>query len=146
MLRPVVCQLVHGLPIGGTEMLVDRLIRRLSDRYRFVVLCLDDVGELGQGLVRDGFELQALGRRPGFDWGCVRRLARCVRESGAQLVHAHQYTPYAYITAARLFGRRPPVLFTEHGRFFPDVSSAKRRWFNRLLASRTTVRWPDDAE
>jgi sugar transferase (PEP-CTERM/EpsH1 system associated) len=135
MSRPVICQLVHGLPIGGTEMLVDRLIRRLSDRYRFVVFCLDEVGELGRGLVHDGFELEVLGRRPGFDWGCVRRLARRVRESGAQLVHAHQCTPYAYITAARLLGRRPPVLFTEHGRFFPDVPSTKRRWFNRLLTS-----------
>jgi glycosyltransferase involved in cell wall biosynthesis len=63
-------------------------------------------------------------------------LARFVRDAGAQLVHAHQYTPYAYITAARLLGRRPPVLFTEHGRFFPDVSSTKRRWFNRLMTSR----------
>jgi sugar transferase (PEP-CTERM/EpsH1 system associated) len=136
MSRPVICQLVHGLPIGGTEVLVDRLIRRLSDRYRFVVACLDDVGELGQRLIDDGYELHQLGRRPGFDWGCVRRLARCVRDSGAQLVHAHQYTPYAYITAARLLGGRPPVLFTEHGRFYPDVSSAKRRLFNRLLTSR----------
>lgn len=136
MSRPVVCQLVHGLPIGGTEVLVDRLIRRLSDRYRFVVACLDDVGELGQRLIDDGYELHQLGRRPGFDWGCVRRLAGRVRDAGAQLVHAHQYTPYAYITAARLLGGRPPVLFTEHGRFHPDVSSAKRRMFNRLLTSR----------
>lgn len=136
MSRPVVCQLVHGLPIGGTEVLVDRLIRQLSDRYRFVVACLDDAGELGQRLIDDGFELHQLGRRPGFDWGCVRRLARCVRDSGAQLVHAHQYTPYAYVTAARLLGRRPPVLFTEHGRFYPDLSSAKRRLFNRLMTSR----------
>ena len=30
---PVVCQVVHGLPIGGTEILVDRLIRRLAHRY-----------------------------------------------------------------------------------------------------------------
>jgi sugar transferase (PEP-CTERM/EpsH1 system associated) len=136
MSRPVVCQLVHGLPIGGTEVLVDRLIRRLSDRYRFVVACLDEVGELGQRLIDDGIELHPLGRRPGFDWRCVRRLARCVRDSGAQMVHAHQYTPYAYITAARLLGGRPPVLFTEHGRFYPDLSSAKRRLFNRLLTCR----------
>jgi glycosyltransferase involved in cell wall biosynthesis len=136
MSRPVVCQLVHGFPIGGTEVLVDRLIRRLADRFDFLIACLDDIGELGEKLVADGFELHQLGRRPGFDWGCVRRLARLLDERGASVLHAHQYTPYAYGAATRLFGRRPSILFTEHGRFYPDVASRKRRWFNRFMMSR----------
>jgi len=49
------------------------------------------------------------------------------------VVHAHQYTPFAYAVATRAFGRRPPVLFTEHGRFHPDYPSIKRKVFNRLL-------------
>jgi glycosyltransferase involved in cell wall biosynthesis len=27
-------------------------------------------------------------------------------------------------------------LFTEHGRFYPDLASTKRRWFNRVMTSR----------
>ena len=31
------------------------------------------------------------------------------------------------------FRRRPPVLFTEHGRWFPDYPRTKRIVFNRLM-------------
>lgn len=134
--KPVICQLVHGLPVGGTEVLVDRLIRRLADRFHFVVACLDEAGELGQQLVDDGFEVNQLGRRPGFDWGCVRRLGRRLESQGVQLVHAHQYTPFAYAAAMRALGRRPRIVFTEHGRFYPDVASRKRKLFNRVMTSR----------
>lgn len=134
--KPVVCQLVHGLPVGGTEVMVDRLIRRLASRFHFVIACLDEVGDLGQRLINDGFELHQLGRRPGFDWACVRRLVRRLEGQGVQLVHAHQYTPFAYAAAMRVFGRRPRILFTEHGRFYPDVASRKRKLFNRLMTSR----------
>jgi glycosyltransferase involved in cell wall biosynthesis len=131
---PTVCQLVHGLPIGGAEVLVNRIIRTLRDRFRFVVACLDEVGHLGELLAQDGIRVVSLGRRPGFDWKCVRQLRRLCVAEGVQLIHAHQYTPFAYALATRLFGRRPPVLLTEHGRFFPDYPSRKRMWFNRLLS------------
>jgi L-malate glycosyltransferase len=74
-----------------------------------------------------------LERRAGFDWRCVRRLSRMCRQMRVDLVHAHQYTPFAYAVAAGVCGRRPPVLFSEHGRFFPDSPSRKRKIFNRLM-------------
>jgi glycosyltransferase involved in cell wall biosynthesis len=72
-------------------------------------------------------------RRPGFDWRCARQLGRLFAAEGIKIVHAHQYTPFAYSLATRLFGRRPPVLFTEHGRFYPDHRSWKRKWFNKTF-------------
>lgn len=128
-----VCQVVHGLPIGGAEVLVSRIVRRLEDRCRFVIACLDQVGELGESLAADGVSVLNLRRRPGFDWRCVRRLRRLCEEERIEVIHAHQYTPFAYAVAMRAFGRRPPVLFTEHGRFYPDYPSLKRKIFNRLL-------------
>src|SRR5262249_46384751 len=52
------------------------------------------------------------------------------------LIHAHQYTPFFYGAAARLLYRRPPILFTEHGRFHPDYPRRKRMIANRLLLER----------
>src|SRR5262249_8353982 len=49
---------------------------------------------------------------------------------------AHQYTPYFYASAARLLGGRAPILFTEHGRPFPDLPNKKRLIANRLLLRR----------
>ncbi len=129
--------MVHGLPIGGAEVMVDRLVRGLGHFYRLSVACLDEVGELGERLKRDGIPVYELGRRQGFDWRCVRRLLACAKKEGATLIHAHQYTPFAYAAAMRVMGGRPQVLFTEHGRFYPDRSSLKRRWFNRLMTKPT---------
>lgn len=112
---------------------MDRIIRQLGSHYRFVVACLDEIGQLGEQLIQDGVSVTCLARRPGFDWRCVRQLRQLWRNENVSLVHAHQYTPFAYALATRVFGRRPPVLFTEHGRFFPDRPSQKRMWFNRLL-------------
>ncbi len=72
--RPTICQLLHGLPIGGAEVLADRFVRCLSDRYRFVVACLDQVGTLGEGLEADGFTVRHLKRKPGLDLGCAEDL------------------------------------------------------------------------
>lgn len=131
--RPTVCQVLHSLRIGGAEVLAARLARQLSDRYRFVFACLDELGSLGEELQRDGFAVQVLGRRPGLDWRCVRRLARLLRQERVAVLHPHQYTPFFYSSAARWLGRRPPLVFTEHGRHFPDYPRRKRILANRLL-------------
>jgi glycosyltransferase involved in cell wall biosynthesis len=53
------------------------------------------------------------------------------------VLHAHQYTPFFYAALARLRSQeRVRVIFTEHGRHYPDVVSARRRLVNRFLLSR----------
>lgn len=135
--RPVICQVLHSLAVGGAEVLAAALARQLSDRYRFIFACLDELGLLGARLHSEGFEVVALGRRPGIDPFCMRRLARLWRRQGVRLVQAHQYTPFFYTLAARAWRLRPPVLFTEHGRFYPDYRRRRRVLFNRLMLRRT---------
>jgi sugar transferase (PEP-CTERM/EpsH1 system associated) len=132
----VICHLVHSLHVGGAEMLVARLARRLRDRCRFLFVCLDELGTLGAELRAEGFPVEVLGRRPGLDWRCVTRLSRLMRQLRVALIHAHNYSPFSYALMARLLYRRPPVLFTEHGRHHPDRRVAKRVMFNRLLLQR----------
>jgi L-malate glycosyltransferase len=134
--RPTICQLLHGLPIGGAEVLADRFVRCLSDRYRFVIACLDQVGTLGEALEADGYTVCHLGRKPGMDLGCARRLARFVRDQHVDLIHAHQYTPFFYALTSRLFRAGVPVVFTEHGRWHPDFPRRKRMIFNRVMTRR----------
>jgi len=131
--KPIVCQVLHTLQVGGAEVLAARLARRLAGRFEFVFACLDGLGTLGAELRAEGFTVEVLGRKNGLDIGCVRRLARFARERQADLLHAHQYTPFFYARAPGWIGRRPPVLFTEHGRFYPDLPNRKRMVFNRLF-------------
>ncbi|MEN6497967.1 MAG: glycosyltransferase [Thermoguttaceae bacterium] len=134
--QPAICQLLHSLTVGGAEVLAARLVRRLRGRYRFVFACLDQLGSLGEELRREGFVVEVLERHPGIDFGCMQRLRRFWQREQVALVHAHQYTPFFYALAARGLRRRPPVLFTEHGRSFPDYPRRKRILFNRLMLRR----------
>ncbi len=134
--KPTVCQLLHGLRVGGAEVLAARLARVLGGAYRIVFACLDELGTLGEQLRDEGFTVEVLGRRPGVDWRCARDLRAFLRRERAELVHAHQYTPFFYASAARLPGRRSPVLMTEHGRTFPDYPRPRRMLANRLLLAR----------
>jgi glycosyltransferase involved in cell wall biosynthesis len=128
---------LHVMQVAGAEMLVFETIRRLGGRIRPVVFCLDRVGQLGEELERSGVPVIAFDRQPGLDWRLFGRLAREIRERQIDVIHAHQYTPFFYSSvAARLSRRRPRVIFTEHGRHYPDVVSWKRRLANRLLFNR----------
>jgi glycosyltransferase involved in cell wall biosynthesis len=134
--KPVVCQLLHALNVGGAEVLAARLARQLRGDCQFLFVCLDELGTLGAELRAEGFPAEVLGRGAGVDWRCAWRLARLLRRAQVDVVHAHQYTPFFYGTLARLVYRRPPVLFTEHGRHFPDYPRRKRMLVNRLLLER----------
>lgn len=135
--RPVtVCHLLHSLTVGGAEMLVAGLARKLRDKCRFVFACLDDLGILGEELRNEGFHVEVLRRKPGFDMACVWRLGSFFRRARVRVVHAHQYTPFSYAVAARLLCRRPAIVFTEHGRHFPDYPRRKRIIANRILLER----------
>ncbi len=132
--RPVICQVLHSLDIGGAEVLAAGLARELSDRYRFVFACLDDkVGVLGEEFAERGVPMKVFYRQPGIDWKCSFRLAQFFREHHVQVIHAHQYTPFFQSLLARLAYRRPPIVFTEHGRHYPDYRSSKRVAVNRAL-------------
>lgn len=134
--RPVVCQLVHTLNVGGAEVLAGNLARRLRDRYRFTFLCLDELGPGAERLRDEGFTVEVVGRKPGLDWRCPLRLAATWRRDDVELVQAHQYTPFFYALLGRLRYRRPPIVFTEHGRHYPDYPRPKRKIANWLLLGR----------
>ncbi|MCA9063751.1 MAG: glycosyltransferase, partial [Planctomycetaceae bacterium] len=124
--RPTVCQVIHALGVGGAEVLVDRMVRRMSDEFRFVIGVLDDVGEIGHQLRADGFDVFELHRRPGIDRQCARRLRSIADRHQAAILHTHQCTPFFQGMLSRGLNGSRPVLLTEHGRHFPDLPGRKR--------------------
>ena len=131
--RPAVCHVIHARGVGGAEVLVDQMVRRMSNEFRCIVAVLDDVGEIGERLRQDGFTIEHLHRRPGIDRGCAARLREFADREGARVLHAHQYTPFFQAMLSRGLVRHRPIVFTEHGRHFPDLPSRKRAFINRLM-------------
>ena len=128
---------LHVMQVAGAEVLVAETIRRLKPRIDPVVFCLDSVGQLGERMRTEGVPVVAFGRRPGLDLGLARRMAHEINTRQLEVVHAHQYTPFFYTALARPFvNHRIHVMFTEHGRHYPDVVAWKRRMANRLVLGR----------
>lgn len=128
---------MHAMQVAGAEMLVAEIIEQLAERIQPTIFCLDKVGALGEQLLDRGVDVVCLQRRDGFDRRLAFRLAREIRRRDIEILHAHQYTPFFYAALARAVGpRRTRIMLTEHGRHWPDIVSAKRRWCNRLLLGR----------
>jgi glycosyltransferase involved in cell wall biosynthesis len=123
-----------GMQVAGAEVLVAETIRRLGERIRPTILCLDYVGALGEKLRGEGVEVVCLGRKPGRDWRVAWRMAREIRARRLEVLHTHQYSPFFYAALARvLTGGAPRVILTEHGRHYPDRVAPLRRAVNRLF-------------
>ncbi len=132
-----IVQVMHRLDVAGAEVLAADLARQLRGRYEFAFICLDGVGPLGESLRQEGFVVECVGRRPGIDRRAMGSLQRMIRRLRADLIHAHQYTPFSYAALARgVVAAAPPILFTEHGRHVPDLVSWRRRLANRWLLKR----------
>src|SRR5262249_48176811 len=110
-----VVHVLHSMAVAGAEGLVHDFIARGPAGLTQAVVTLDDVGPLGDALRARGVPVECVGRRPGLDGRLPGRLARAIARAGADVVHAHQYTPYFYsaLAAARLgaTARRPALIF-----------------------------------
>jgi glycosyltransferase involved in cell wall biosynthesis len=101
---------------------------------RPVVACLDAVGHLGEKLREEGYPVYFKNRKSGLDWRVIPWLRDIIRHEKIDVVHAHQYTPLFYTVPAAILSGRKKVVYTEHGRFYPDRKSWKRKIVNPILA------------
>jgi glycosyltransferase involved in cell wall biosynthesis len=131
--KPRVLQLVLSLAPGGTERLVIEICKHLTDRIDSMVCCLDERGAWARELAAVGIPVVALGRRPGFQPGLARQIARLMRTHGIDVVHCHHYSPYVYGLMAAMMAPAK-LVFTEHGRLSDAKPSRKRRLVNPVLS------------
>jgi L-malate glycosyltransferase len=125
---------MHVMKVAGAEMLVAEIVRRTRSLIEPTIICLDEIGPLGEQLRPEGVDIFNLERRPGRDYRVAWRMARLIHKRGIELVHAHQYTPFFYTALAKMISRRRfRLILTEHGRAYPDTVRLERRLVNRWL-------------
>jgi len=138
---PKILFLVDDFSQGGAARVVETLIKGLSldpcsrpgTSFRPLLACLDAVGEPGEDLRQQGVKVFYLRRRPGVDWGLIPRLAKLIRREDIALVHAHQYTAYFYGALAAILAGFVKVIFTEHGRHYPDRRKPLQVLLNKFI-------------
>ena len=128
---------MHVMQVAGAEVLVTQIIEQLADKINPTVFCLDGLGTLGEKLRDQGIPVVVLDRQPGLDFKVAKKLANAAKDREIHVLHAHQYTPFFYSALSRILcGNRSKILFTEHGRHYPDIVSRKRRFANRWVLQR----------
>lgn len=133
-----VLHVTFDMRIGGTEQVIRNLIEASdTQRYAMSIYCIEEpIGPFGEMLQENGVAITCTARQPGLDFKVIHQLRKHIREQHIDVVHCHQYTPWVYGALASIgLGKR--VIFTEHGRFYPDSSSWKRRLVNPVLAAIT---------
>ncbi|MGB0752319.1 MAG: glycosyltransferase, partial [Gammaproteobacteria bacterium] len=130
---PDLLQVVLSLNAGGTERLVVDMTLALNDRANIVVACLDERGVWAEHLRNEGIRVEALGRKPGFDWSLVGSIRRIAKDMYKPAIHCHHYTPFVYGGLASLAIPDSKLVYTEHGRYGDGPPSVKRRFANQLF-------------
>lgn len=134
-----VLHVTYDMRIGGTEQVIVNLIKGSdADLIDMSILCIESpLGPFADDLIAAGIKITALTRKPGFDTGLISQIRQHIKHNEIDIVHCHQYTPYVYGVLGALFSKAK-VIFTEHGRFYPDSSSWKRKLINPLLNKLTS--------
>ena len=138
-----VLHLTYDMRIGGTEMVIKNLIKgNTYPSIEMSIYCIESpLGPWGKELEASGIKITSDERQPQLDFKLIRKLRKHIKKNEIDILHCHQYTPWVYGALAAAF-TNTKVIFTEHGRFYPDSASWKRKLINpvlRLLTSAITA-------
>ena len=134
-MRPkYIMHLTYDMRIGGTEMVIKNIIEGADPaRFKMSIFCIEKpIGPWGLDLQNAGISIVAKERQPGFDTSLIVAIRKHIKTNKIDIIHCHQYTPWVYGVLAA-FATNTKVIFTEHGRFYPDSSSWKRKLINPWL-------------
>jgi glycosyltransferase involved in cell wall biosynthesis len=129
-----VLHVTFDMTIGGTQQVIRQLVENMDQKeIHSEIACIDGtLGELGEILLEQGVSIHILKRQPGFDTSLIKTLFRLIRANHYDVIHCHQYTPYVYGLIASIL-TTANVIFTEHGRFYPDYGTWKRKFLNPVF-------------
>ncbi len=136
MQKPInILHVTFDMSIGGAQQVIRQLVENMDNsRFNCEIVCIDNrLGEIGQMMREQGGTIHLLDRQPGFDLKLVYQINKLIRERNIHILHCHQYSPYVYGLLASIFSKAR-VIFTEHGRFYPDYGTWKRKLINPVFS------------
>lgn len=136
MKRTIVVHAIQNLNYGGMERLLADIVRCIDPtRFESHVLCLEYIGQFGEGLEKHA-TLHLAPPLPRYSMLWPGPLVRLLNRIRPDVLHTHSGVWYKMSLAARLAGV-PRVVHTDHGRRRPDPWKA--RFVDGLAARRTDL-------
>ncbi|MBA6377930.1 MULTISPECIES: glycosyltransferase [unclassified Colwellia] len=129
-----ILHLTFDMRIGGTEQVIKNLIDGAdTNEFENSIFCIESpIGPFGKMLMDKGIHIHFEARQQGFDFQLVKSIRKYINYHKVDILHCHQYTPWVYGTIGAMF-TKTKIVFTEHGRFYPDSSTWKRKLVNPIL-------------
>jgi glycosyltransferase involved in cell wall biosynthesis len=114
--RPVnVLYGVESMEVAGAERVVLSLIQGLDrSRFRPMICCLTERGELADRAEALGVPVVALGKSPHFDWPVLPKLVSLLRRREITIVHTHVWPANVWLRVAARLAGVPVAVVTEH--------------------------------
>ena len=128
-----ILHVVWSLEVAGAEKLAFDMVHALP-RDSTIVCSVNKDGMLGDRLRKDGYTVYHRDKKPGLDWSMVCWLRDIIAREQVDAIHAHQYSPMVYAVLAAFANRKLTLIYTEHGRNYPEKRRWKRTLVNPLLA------------
>jgi glycosyltransferase involved in cell wall biosynthesis len=125
---------LHSLALAGDVRLVLEMAKTLKRDFVVGICCLDEKGFFWSQAEEAGITLYCINRKPGMRLETFLRMIRVIHKFKPHVIHAHHYTPYFYSVVSKMVTFcRARLIFTEHGRHFPDRVTRERKWLNQFL-------------
>jgi len=134
--RPLIVHVIYRLQVGGLENGVVNLVNNLpQDRFRHAIVCMTDFTEFRERIQRDDVPVIAMHKKPGQDFGNLRRLYQLFRQWRPAVVHTRNIGCLEAQIPAWL-ARVPLRVHGEHGWDVndPDGTNTTYQWLRRLHA------------
>ncbi|MBD3235046.1 MAG: glycosyltransferase [candidate division Zixibacteria bacterium] len=136
-----VLHVVLSTVTGGMENVIYNLATGFDkSRFKLSVGCLVELGHLSDRLREFDIESEVVpGMIPGLSLIYPGQLIKFIRQSGCDIVHTHSGC-WAKVAAACAFIRKVKLIYTEHGRTFPEPKvnilqdRISARFTNRIVA------------
>lgn len=134
---------VDRMTTGGKERVVMHLAAEFAAAgLQPLIICLRDLGSLGEQLARDGFAIQTIGSFRGWDLAAILRLRKVLWAFLPNVINVHDYHSLPYAAAAVGMSHRCPVVLSCHGLLLQQRKEGAKfyhRWTARRAAAVTAV-------
>jgi sugar transferase (PEP-CTERM/EpsH1 system associated) len=136
--RTPVAHVFLTLNIGGMEKVGTDLINAIdSDVYENHVVCLKEIGVLGNNLNDNGFEIVSLEKKDGFNLSIFFSLVDYFKKHEIKIVHTNNSGPHFWAGLAALYCGIKVRIHTNHGRNFGWKN--RRAWLDRFSSMISTT-------
>ena len=124
---PLIAHVIHHLWIGGLENGLINLINHIpEERYRHVIICMDDFSDFRDRLQRDNVQVIAIHKKTGRDPAAKWRLFKLFRELKPSILHSRNLSGMDALLPAYMAGIKHRI-HGEHGRDIDDLDGSNRK-------------------